>query len=70
MDREEIIRRYELAMSDVWEQIKDLFVEKIIHFSKGSKSPEQIQGMLMLLDEPNTWIEEFYAEKKRADKEN
>ena len=70
MDRQEIVRRYELAMSDEWEQIRDLLLDKIIYFSKGAKSPEQLQGMLQLIDIPNDWIEEFYAEKKRAEKEN
>lgn len=70
MDREEVVRRYNLAMSDEWEQIRDLFVDKIISYSKGARTPEQLQGMLQLIDVPNGWIETFYAEKKKAEKEN
>lgn len=70
MDREEVARRYRLATSAEWEQIRELFLKKIVSFSKGTKSPELLQGMLQLIDIPNGWIETFCAEKKKAEKEN
>lgn len=70
MDRGEIVRRYELATSDVWKQIRELLLDKIVYLAKGTTSPEQIQGMLKIVDIPSDWIEMFYAEKKKAEKEN
>ena len=69
MDRDEILRRYQLATSAEWGFIKDLLLDKIVQLSKGSISPEQLQGMLKLVAVPDEWIERFWAEKKKVDKE-
>ena len=69
MDREEIARRYDLATSQLWKAIKELFLEKIIEYSKGGRTPEQIQGMLLLLSVPDAWVERFHAEKKKAERD-
>lgn len=66
MDREELIRRNELATSKEWQEIKQLFVEKIIDLARGTTNPERIQGMLSLLYEPNVWISNYESELKKA----
>lgn len=69
MDREEITRRFSLANSKEWKAIKELFLDKIIELSRGSQSPEKLQGMLQLLSFPDNWIDVFYAEKRKIEKE-
>lgn len=69
MDRDELIRLNDLATSKEWSEIRRMLLDKVIYYAKGSTSPEKIQGMLVIIDEPNNWITSFNAELKKVHKE-
>ena len=69
MDRDELRRRNDLALSNEWKQIRSLLLERIVQLSKGCSTPELLQGALIILDEPSNWIASFEAELRKVHKE-
>lgn len=62
----ELRRKYELATHPISEELKKEFLEFTVRASVGTISSEKLQGMLMLLNLPSTWISDF----QKALKEN
>ena len=60
MDIAEITRRYDLATSDDGRQIKELQLEYILGCACNNLlDPKLIQGMLLLVNLPNGWINDY-----------
>lgn len=67
---DEIRYHHELATSPYWNELKNEFLKFIVRASTGSLSSEKLQGMLMLMNLPETWINDFNkALKKKKDEE-
>ena len=66
---EGIRRRYFLALTPEWKQIREEFLNYIVKASSGTMSPEKIQGMLILVGLSDSWIADFEREKGKQGKE-
>lgn len=68
MDKEELIRKYELASSEIYQQIRNEAINFVIKMSNTSLSPEAVRGMLLMLKEIDSWIDDYKLElSKRKD---
>lgn len=62
-DIEEITRKYRLARSVEYQEIKKEFLDFILKASSNASfSSEKIQGMLLLLNEVEKWIRAYKEE--------
>ena len=68
--REIIQRKYNLANDENVKAALQTLLEFVVDASTSSLSAEKIQGMLILLNEPNNWIKEYDRELNKAQKEN
>lgn len=66
---EKIQKRYDLANTPECKALMDEFLSYIVKAASGSTSPEKIQGMLMLVGLPDSWIVAFEAEKDKLREE-
>ena len=64
-----IEKRHLLALTEEWKEIKEEFLSYIVKAASGSLSPEKIQGMLMLVGLPDSWITTFEQEKDKLREE-
>ena len=62
MDRNELIRRYELASGNDYKAIKTLAYEYIKECSTSETMSKHIIGMLMLINYIDSWVDDFDAE--------
>lgn len=70
MDKEELIRKYQLAKSKEYQGIKKEFLDFILKASCSTLiSSEKLQGMLLLLNEPEKWILNYENELKKHKRE-
>jgi len=70
MYKDELLRKYNLAKSKEYQAIKKEFLDFILRASTGSViSAEKLQGMLLLLNEPENWILNFEIELKKHKRE-
>lgn len=68
MDINQIQKRYKLATSEDYQEIKQELLKFVINASVSSLSAEKIQGMLILLNEPENWIKEYFRELENRHK--
>lgn len=62
------MRKYELVTSETYKFIRAEALNFIVKNSKSVISPEKIQGMLILIQEIDSWAADFERElKKRKD---
>jgi hypothetical protein len=62
MDKNELIRRYELASGNDYKAIKALAYEYIKECSTSDVMSKHTNGMLMLIKHIDSWVAEFNAE--------
>lgn len=55
MDREIMRRKYEIATSDVYKELRDFYLEHIINSSNSNLDDKHIRGMLLLINESDSW---------------
>lgn len=68
MNKDELLRKYELAKSETYKAIRAEALNFIVRNSCSAISPEKIQGMLILIQEIDSWITDCERElKKRKD---
>ena len=69
MNREELKRRYNLATNEAVQEFVSELLKFVVDASTSSLSAEKIQGMLILLNERNNWINLYFRELEKAKKQ-
>ena len=69
MDREELTKRYELATSEVYAQIRKRVLDFIVKQARGNQEDINIRGMLLVIGEIDKWVGDYYTELKRRKEE-
>lgn len=65
MNKDELLRKYELAKSETYKAIRAEALNFIVRNSCSAISPEKIQGMLILIQEIDSWITDCERELKK-----
>lgn len=59
MDRETIRKKYEIVTSDMYKELRDFYLEHIISSSNSNLDDKHIRGMLLLINESDSWEERY-----------
>lgn len=62
MNRERLKRKYELATSDTYSEIRAEALNYVVKISSSTVSPVEIQGMLVLISEIDSWVNDYEKE--------
>lgn len=70
MNKEELLRKYMLVKTGNYEAIRAEALNYIVEVSKSALSPDKVQGMLLLLNEIDSWGTDYEKELIKARKGN
>ena len=65
-DKEILIKKYDLVVSDIYSQIKSFQIENIIRLANSDVEPLILKGMLKVLADTDKWETDFINERKRS----
>lgn len=69
MDKEELTKRYELATSEVYAEIRKRLLNHIVKQARTTQDDVNIRGMLLIIGEVDKWISDYNTELRKRKEE-
>lgn len=69
MNKSELLRKYTLVKNGNYADIRAEALNFVVNISKSDLSPDKIQGMLLLLNEIDSWTLDYERELEKVRKD-
>lgn len=70
LNQDELTRRYQLATSQQYKDLKSEWFKDITEISSSTQQPLLLQGMLMLINRTDKWETDYLKAVKKHQKKN